>query len=275
MKRHGSYFQAHDHHRLYYESHHPKQARAVLIFVHGVNEHSGRYRKTVNTFKKDFTVYLYDHRGHGRSDGMRSHVENFSHYVNDLHEFVSFVAQKEVGKIFIIGHSMGGQVVVNTVAKYPKAPIAGFITSSPNIRLKMKINPLKKFIGMKLSKYVPRLRLPNDISAKWISRDRDVVRAYENDPLVGRAITAKLAFEILKNLQTIMSLANKIKIPALMMHAGEDRICDKEGTIEFFSKLKSRDKELEIFDDMYHEIFNEIGKEKVFARMRSWLEKRV
>jgi len=271
-----SYFKAHDNHRLYYESYHPKKAKAVLIFVHGINEHAGRYQFPVAFFKGEYILYLYDHRGHGRSDGVRSHVESFDHYVDDLNEFVKLVAKKEKkSKIFMVGHSMGGQVLLNFLAKYPKAPIKGFITSSPNIRLKMKINPLKRLIGKKFSQFVPKLRLPNDISTKWVSRDKSIVKAYEDDPMVGKAITAKLGYEILTNQENILNHAESIKFPALMLHAGDDKICDKSGTLDFFERLNSIDKEMEIFNGMYHEIFNEIGKEKVFERMEGWLLERL
>jgi len=270
------YFKSHDHHRLYYESYRPNRSKAVLIFVHGLNEHVGRYKHVVQYFKNIYSIYLFDHRGHGRSDGIRSHVEDFNHYINDLNEFVNIVASKEKNKkIFLIAHSMGGQIAVNYVAKFPKAPIAGLITSSPNLRIKVKISNLKKYFGTMLAEHMPKFKVPNDIDPKWISRDREVVLAYKRDPLISKTISVKLASEILANLETIMELAPKITVPALMMHGGDDHICDKQGTADFFEKMGSKDKKIKIYDDMYHEIFNEIGKEEVLEDMAAWLKKRV
>ncbi len=271
-----SYFKAHDNHRLYYEAWRPKKAQAILILVHGLNEHTGRYRHVVDYFKDDYAIYLYDHRGHGKSDGVRSHVMDFSHYIKDLNEFVTLVnTENPKKKIFIIGHSMGGQIVLNFLSKYRKAPLAGFITTSANVRVKLKINPIKKAVGFKLASFVPKIRLPNDVKTKWLSRDKAIVKAYEKDPLVGKNITARLAFELLTNQETLMAAAKKIQLPALMLHGGDDQICDPAGTVDFYEKLGSPDKELKIYDGMYHEIFNEFGKEEVLADVGSWLKGRV
>lgn len=248
----------------------------MIILVHGLNEHVGRYRNVIEHFKDAYALYLFDHRGHGRSDGVRSHVESFDDYVEDLNVFVKTVRKEIPAKrIFIIGHSMGGQVVINYVEQYRKAPVAGFITSSANIRIKVKIGPFKKFLGLTLARHAPKVMLANDIDPNWISRDPKVVRAYREDPLVGKKISVNLASEILKNQETIMRRAPRIKIPALLLHAGDDRICDKEGTIAFFEKLGSKDKELKIYPGMFHEIFNEIGREEVLKDVRNWIEKRV
>lgn len=271
-----SYFKAHDNHRLFYECHRAKKTRAVLVMVHGLNEHIGRYAHVVDYFKTDYTTYLFDQRGHGRSDGVRSHVESFEHYTRDLHEFLKFVAHEEVGlKIFLIAHSMGGQVALNYLGTHADAPVAGFITSSANLRVKMKINALKKFLGTKLSEYFPKLTVANDINPKWISRDKKIVAQYKQDPLVGQKISIRLATEILKNHENVMALAPKIKIPALMLHGGADNICDKQGSVDFFERLASQDKKIRIYEGMYHEILNEIGREEVLADMAGWLKKHV
>lgn len=270
-----SYFKAHDHHRLYFESYRTESPRAVLILIHGLNEHIGRYAHVVDYLKDQYNIYLFDHRGHGRSDGVRSHVEDFDHYIQDINEFVQIVLAKEKNKkIFLIGHSMGGQLVVNYLARYPQDSIVGFVTSSANLKLMLKVSPFKRFIGEKLLQVAPKLKLPNEIDPKWICRDKAVVLAYKKDPLIGKSISVQLASEILSNLESVMQLASKIKIPALMMHGGDDQISDKEGTVEFFEKLASKDKEMKIFEGMYHEIFNEIEREKVLAEMGSWLKRR-
>lgn len=264
-----SYFKSHDNHRLYYETHLCKKAKGAVILVHGLNEHAGRYEHVIECLNDDFSVFLFDHRGHGRSDGARSHVNAFSEYVDDLHHFVTM--HKKHQPLFVVGHSMGGQVVLNYLHSYPKDPIAGFVTSSANIRVKIKINALKRFLGVKLSNHVPRLKLPNDIDPKWVCSDPVVVNCYKNDPLIGKNISVKLAAEILKNQEEILNYAPKIKIPALMMHAGDDRICDKAGSEDFFERLASKDKELVIYEGMYHEIFNEIENDMVLEKLKSWL----
>lgn len=270
-----SYLKSHDYHRLYYQIWKQKGDKGVLIFVHGLNEHCGRYTNPTQYFvKKGYTIYLFDHRGHGKSDGLRSYVDNFDVYLKDLDEFAQFVAEQEKGKkIFMVGHSMGGQIVLNYVGRY-RTSLSGFITSSANIQIAVPLSKLKMFLGLNMSRLLPRIMLLNEIDPVWISRDKEVVRAYKRDPLVSKKISLKLASEIIINQQKIMELPQKIKLPALIMHAGDDHICAKGGSQKFYEKLASSDKTLKIYEGCYHELFNELCKEEVFRDMEKWLEKR-
>lgn len=267
-----SFFVSPDQHRLYYQVYSQPHPKAVLIFVHGLNEHSGRYKHPVKYFSKaNYTIYLFDHRGHGKSDGLRSYVDNFSTYLKDLNEFVRWVkAREKKAPIFMIGHSMGGQILLNYLAKY-KPKINGFLTSSANIQIAIKIPYLKKKIALFLSRYIPKFALPNEIDPKWISRDPDIVSEYKNDPLVSSKTTLGLIAEMITNQDRIFELPEMISIPAFMMHGGDDQICAANGTKLFFDKLAAKDKKIKIYDHYFHEIFNEIGKEEVFAEMEAWL----
>ena len=269
-----SYFKSFDSHRLYYQVFKAKKPCAVLLICHGLNEHSGRYAPLVDHFRNaGFTLYLYDHRGHGKSDGSRSHVDHFKTYLKDLAVFSSLVSKEQEGhRIFLIGHSMGGQIVLNYLAQC-KNRFAGFVSSSANIRMAVKIPLLKKFIGLNLAHFLPKLKIGNEIDPKWISRDKEVVSAYKKDPYVSKNISVGLASEIIKNQDILPGLAGKISLPALMMHGGDDHICSQRGTIDFYNQLASKDKSLKIYDGFYHELFNETGKEKVFADMEAWLKK--
>ncbi|MBI2340532.1 MAG: lysophospholipase [Deltaproteobacteria bacterium] len=274
MKPFESYFKSHDHHRLFYQEWKGEmgKAKGVLIFVHGLNEHSGRYSNPVRYFsKRGYTLYLFDQRGHGRSDGLRSHVDSFGHYLKDLDEFTRFVAGREKGKkIFMVGHSMGGQIVLNYVAR-GGTPLAGFVTSSANIQVALNIPWLKRKLALGLSRFVPRLNLAGEIDPKWISRDPEVVRAYKRDPLVSKKISLKLIAELLANQEKLPALAPKVRIPGLLLHAGDDHICAREGSEAFYKKMGSKDKQVKIYDGFYHELFNEFGKEEVFGDMEKWL----
>lgn len=275
MKEQG-YVKGHDRHRLYYNAFIPNKIKAVLVVVHGVNEHAERYQNLIHFFQNNYAIYLYDQRGHGKSDGPRGHVDDFLEYAEDLNAFALFVEKKHpAAKKILIGHSMGGQVVLNYLGRFLQNPFDALITSSANIRVGLPIHPLKKYVGLQLAKIFPRLHFPNAIDNRLISRDADVVKAYEMDPLVGKSASLKLLSELLKNQESLLGLAQNIKIPALFMHGAEDQICAPSGSQDFYERLASPDKALHMFDGMYHEIFNEFGKETVFQLMKKWIEKRI
>ena len=71
---------------LYYQYWLPiDEPKAVLLLVHGLADHSGRYSNLVNYFvPRGYAIYGFDQRGHGRSPGLRGYIEDFSCFVNDL-----------------------------------------------------------------------------------------------------------------------------------------------------------------------------------------------
>jgi len=270
------FFKTQDGSELYYQSWIPEKKKGVLAVVHGLAEHSGRYQFLVDYFvKRGWALYLIDQRGHGKSPGPKLYAPNFETLVDDLEAFVHEVRSLEPKlPLFLVAHSFGGQVAVNYLARRPKE-LKGAILSGPNLKLAMSISCLKKMLGYAASRVLPTFLVPNDLTASWISHDPEVVKAYEDDPLVSHKISLKLGTAILDNIDQVMDLAPEIKTPVFILHGGDDKITSVEGSREFFEKLKLQDKTLKIYPGFYHESFNEIGKEKVFADMDRWLEERI
>jgi alpha-beta hydrolase superfamily lysophospholipase len=253
-----------------------KPAHAVLTIVHGMAEHSDRYDFPIEYFTKlGFTVYAMDLRGHGSSGGRRAYADSFQQLLQDIRLFLKTVRKKEHGKkVFLIGHSFGGQLVLNYGARFPD-DLAGIIVSSPNIRLQLKVPFIKRLFAPVVSRIFPTLTIGNELDATTISHDAEVVKRYREDKRVARKITTRLADITLGNQLEMMNLAARFHVPSLLMHAGDDRICSAEGTKDFFHKIPIQDKSLKIYDGFYHELFNEVGRDKVFKDMENWLEKRI
>ncbi|MCE9624318.1 MAG: lysophospholipase [Deltaproteobacteria bacterium] len=270
------FFKTRDGQELYFQKYLPEKPKGILIVVHGLAEHSGRYQYLVDYFaKRGWALYLMDQRGHGRSPGPRWYAPHFEDLVDDLEAFVEEVRRLEP-KLphFLIAHSFGGQVTVNFLARQPKG-LSGVILSAPNLKIAMPVSALKKVFGHLASRFLPSFLIPNDLDATWISHDPEVVRAYEKDPLVGHQISLKLGIAILANVEKVMGLAPKINLPILLLHGEADKITSIEGTRRFFEKVASKDKQLKTYPGFYHEIFNEVERAEVFADVDHWLEKRL
>ena len=275
MKTTQDFFQLPDRQELFYRVYGPTRAKGILIILHGLGEHSGRYQDFAEFLAEaGWKTYLYDQRGHGKTPGIRSFVETFDILVEDLHQFVTFVtAQEGRRKPFLLGHSFGGQVVINYLTKYP-SEVRGVILSSPNIRLAMTVPWIKKFLGKWVACILPGLSIPNDINPRWISHDKKIVQAYQEDPLVQNRITLRLGSELLENLEKVPPMASKIKTPILLFQGSADKVTCPDGTKEFYQKIPGKDKELKIYPGFFHETLNEQGKKQVYHDVAKWLEKR-
>ena len=262
---------------LFFQSWRPARAnkKPVLAFVHGMAEHSERYQNPVTYFNGcGFGVYAMDLRGHGNSGGRRVYAESMDELLKDIRLFVEHVRRREKGKkIFLVGHSFGGQLALNFGVHFPE-DVDGIIVSSPNVQLRVKLPLIKRLAAPILSRLLPRIALGNELDPSMVSRDPAVVEAYRSDPKIQRKITTRLADIVLENHLRILDLARKFRVPCLLMHAGDDVICHPQGTEEFFKRIPIRDKTFKLYEGFYHELFNEIGREQVFRDMEEWIVER-
>ena len=178
-------FNEHKNVALYYQCWLPtKLTKAVLLIVHGLVEHSGRYINVVNYFvPKGYAVCSFDYQGHGKSEGIRGYVKQFSCYLDDLKSFLGIVRNMyPKNRIFIVGHSVGGTIAA-TFAINHQDEFNGLVLSGATIKPGASLPRLKIVLVNLLALMLPKMGV-DIIDASAISRDKAVVDAYVNDPLV-------------------------------------------------------------------------------------------
>jgi alpha-beta hydrolase superfamily lysophospholipase len=247
------------------------QARGSAVLMHGLGEHSGRYRQLAGFFNEcGVSVRCYDHRGHGRSQGNRGDVINGDPLVQDAQIILDDFSTRFAEPPFLFGHSMGGLFAAR-FALTRLSPLRGLILSSPALALDLSTIQLKML--KVLHAIAPSLGVPNGLSPAFLSHDSKVAAAYKADPLVHRKISARLLRSMLSAIDYCHSHAGSLEIPALMLVAGDDRLVNAEGSKRFFAHLPEGLGQLHVYDGMYHEIFNEIDAQRPFADLRAWLER--
>lgn len=247
--------------------------RAVVVIAHGLAEHGGRYGELATRLvDKGFAVYAVDHRGHGRSGGKRANVERFDYLVSDLGTFLGRAQREHPGApVILLGHSMGGTIALACALKY-EAVLRALVLSAPALAVGDPPSLLKLLTVRLLSSLSPDtgvLTLP----ARAISRDPDVVRAYESDPLVFRgAIPARTLAELLKAIEYLQQKAHELRLPVLVQHGSADELVPLTATHPVYQHLGlSKRRTIHIYDGLYHEIYNEPEKDRVIADLVSWL----
>lgn len=262
--------------RIFYQRWVPDRPKGVLVVAHGGAEHSGRYTHLAERFSgKGYAVYALDHRGLGRSGGVRGDVEKFEYYLDDLETFVKIASsQYPEAKLFLLGHSIGGLLVLGCAARNSRVA-SGVVASSPCLDLSMKVPPVKAALGRFLARVNPTLALDNGIPSDGISRDKEVVAAYNRDPLRYGKVTTRFFVELTRGMEMVRGMAKSLKMPSLIMQAGDDKLVSKEATRKFFDEIEFQDKEFKLWDGLYHELFNEPEKEQVFELVETWIEKRI
>lgn len=246
------------------------ELRGSVVVMHGLGEHSGRYRHVAKFFnERGLSVRCYDHRGHGRSQGARGDVINGDPMVQDAEIVIDDFAARFADPPLLFGHSMGGLFAAR-FALSGLSPLRGLILSSPALGL--RLSGVDAALLRMFSATVPWLGVPSGLVSKFLSHDPKVVAAYKADPLVHGRVSARLLQSMLSSIEFCQSHAGSLSIPALIVAAGDDRLVDVEGAKRFFAQLPPKLAEMHIYQHLYHEIFNELNSSQPFADLSAWLE---
>jgi alpha-beta hydrolase superfamily lysophospholipase len=259
---------------LHVEHYRPRgRQRLALVMVHGFSAHCGLYRHVGAAFAaQGIAVTQFDCRGHGRSGGRRGHIEGFSDYLDDLAAVVAWARQRDAHLSWsLLGHSLGGAISLSFVLDETRSEKPErLVLVAPWLKLKMKVPVPKQFAANVAARLFPTLTMPNGLRAEDISRNPEVLAGFFADPLVHHVASAGWFMATLRAQAHMRAHAENLKVPTLLLLAGEDRIVANEANQGFASaagdKVETRN-----YDGLFHEMFLEPEADVVLADIAAWL----
>lgn len=248
--------------------------RGVVILVHGLGEHAGRYDHVAQKLNSwGFHVRAYDQYGHGDSGGVRGTLSSDNRLLADLADMVDSTRARTRNKlpVILLGHSMGGLVVGRFVSRKVR-DVDALVMSSP--ALDPGLNIVQKLLLSVLPKLAPDFTVGNGLNPKYLSHDPEVVRRYLADPLCHDRVSGRLARFIADNGPATIARAPKWTVPTLLMYAGADKLVNPAGSKAFAAAAPKEVVTTQRFDALYHELFNELDAQPVFTTLQRWLDQR-
>ena len=249
--------------------------KAIVCLVHGLGEHSGRYAHVGEALNEaGYTLFGFDLRGHGRTGGRRGHIPSLDVLMQDIQQFIGFQKQNNPGlPVFLYGHSLGGLFTLAYALQYPEG-LTGVIASSAGLRSPILEQKGKVVLVKLLGSLLPGMIIPTGLTSDTLSRDPEVIRKYDADPLVHDKTSLGLGRAGFNAIDLCFARAREFKPPLLIMHGTADRGTYPSGSEEF-AKLageNNRDVTLKLWEGLYHELHNEPEKAEVFKVMIEWMD---
>jgi alpha-beta hydrolase superfamily lysophospholipase len=247
-------------------------ARATVVIAHGYGEHIARYDQTAQDLARGgFSVRGIDFRGHGQSAGTRGYCNRFDDYIDDLEGEVTR-ARGEGLPLFVLGHSFGALVASHFVLRFPDL-LTGLVLTSPFFKLALPVSGVKLWAAKIASRIFPKLPLPSGLKGADVSRDPEVARIYDSDPLNNKNATARWATEAFSAQDALLTQAGKITLPLLLVAGAADKIADANEAQVVFDRFGSTDKTLRMLPGQYHEVLNELpaDRQKTLELIVDWL----
>jgi acylglycerol lipase len=247
--------------------------RDHLVLAHGYGEHLGRYRGVAEFLTAaGYAVHAFDHRGHGKSGGVRAVIDSFANADADLDRLVDKVRNDSgLGKIKLVGHSMGGSLALNYALNHPDK-LSGLVLSGPAIG--GGLPRFRRWLLAIISRIAPAMGMVQ-LDADAVSRDPQVVADYKTDPLVFHGkVPARTAREMMHAASTYLPRVGTMQLPCLLLHGSADRLIRLSDAQPVFAAIASPDKTVRVFDGLFHEIFNEPERLEVLGIVKDWLDAR-
>ncbi|HTM44204.1 MAG TPA: lysophospholipase [Polyangiaceae bacterium] len=237
---------------------------ATVLIIHGHGEHQGCYRHVIDAWlQRGFAIGIFDLRGHGNSQGKRSHITHFDDYVHDAQAVLAELDRqgpwRDVGRPIIFGHSLGGLISIQLILS-AQANFRGLAMTSPYLGLAVKVSPIALWLGRTLSNAWPTFTLNTPVKSTVLTHDPEKKAECDADTLRTSAVTARFFTEVERVQRLTLSTAKDVRLPVYCLAAGDDRVVSVKTTERWFADLGSEEKELRVIPGAFHELFNEIDR---------------
>ncbi|ETV83633.1 hypothetical protein H257_04324 [Aphanomyces astaci] len=269
---------------LWYQKLVPQQMelRGLLLFIHGILEHSSRYTEFLNTLAAaGFAVYALDLIGHGRSEGERGYFDRHTDVVDDVDRVLHYAkaelkeSHPNINKIILVGLSFGGLVTnLTLLRKTHEIHAAVLCAPAINVPRTFTLN-VQAYFGSILSDNFPKWRVVPGVEATALSAESDVLAAREQDDLITTGLMcARVGNEILLAFDHVDQSKHMITLPILIVVGTLEKVVCPKSIEGFHRDIPSTDKELKVFDDMGHSLLSEANRGAVFSHITAWLTTR-
>jgi alpha-beta hydrolase superfamily lysophospholipase len=259
---------------LFYRAWLPHRAtHKALVLFHRGHEHSGRWQETVEALAlEDVAVFAWDARGHGRSTGERGAAPSVATLVKDADTFIHHIGEQHgmaLEDMVVLGHSVGAVIAAAWVHDYAP-PVRGMILATPAFRVRLYVPFAVPLLRLRQKLLGPGY-VKSYVKASMLTHDAEQAQGYRDDDLIFRQIAVNVLLDLHDTSTRLLADAGAITVPTLVLTAGSDWVVKQSAQEQFFQKLSSPVKRMEVLPGCRHAIFHEKDRERVTAKVRAFV----
>lgn len=249
---------------------------ASITIVHGFGDHGGRFAGMGTSLASmGIALFAMDLVGHGRSPGRRGCIDSYDQLLDEVEAGVEY-SQSRWGNIprFLFGQSMGGNLVLNLALRRPEfcRRLYGIIAGSPMLRAGAMPKERIMDAGRWLAKRIPNLRIKAPVQVSKLSQDRRAQDAYLRDRYVHRAMSLRLAANLIDSGEWALQHASRLETPTLITHGAEDTLTSPQASQEF-ARAAGKMAKLKLWAGCRHDLHDDLQRERFFAYLSDWMKR--
>jgi len=264
--------------KLYYSAWRSDKTKALFVLLHDLGGHSDRFSSMISYFEnKNLSFYAADFRGHGKSEGKRGDSDTVLTFVYDIKCLMNSISAKYPGvPVFLVGEGFGAMIALRYSLVYQR-DLSGLVLLSPLVKPSNKNSSLFLLGARIASVFSDSFSFSTNVSPENLTKDKEEIEKIKSDKLIHDRISVRLFDELYKNSQFCLDRASDIRLPILILTGTADDLSDVSSIEELFAALGSSDKRFEKYDGLYHEIMNELERErmKVLNDVKKWVQDKV
>jgi len=247
-----------------------------MLMIHGLGGHSNNWEFPANFLvQHGIACYSLELKGFGNTEGTKGHIDSLNTYIKDVRRLYSIIKREHPRlPVFIAGESMGGLTAFLAVIKKPRL-FRGLVCVSPGFAssLSFSIMEYLKMIAARFYNQKKQFVMP--FTNEMCTRDPDSLKIMDNDKLEHKLATPRLLQSILLAQLTSFFSKHKVRTDTLFLLAGADTFVSSRISRKIFDGIKFEHKQIIEYPEMRHSLTMELGREKVFADLLKWLNKRI
>jgi len=252
-----------------------QEIKAVVVALHGFNDYSEFFEQAGSYFSQHKIIsYAYDQRGFGGSShrGLWAGIDT---YIADLNSFIQLIKIKHPDiPIYLLGESMGGAVVISTMAQACQFKVDGIILTAPAVWARETMPWYQNVVLATMSHTVPWMTLTGESVEIMPSDNIEVLRALAQDPLVIKETRIETIYGLVNLMDQAFNSAECLSANSFLLYGEKDQVIPKQATYLFLNNLKQAKPDqytLAIYQNGYHMLLRDLQAAIVWQDIDVWI----